>query len=469
MNIKKVEENIQQIAIPEGPDLNFIYDLLLAYGKPKASITRLISGTYNFSKKPGEVFWKNNLFFKHVEQKDLHYTIDELKNNNDILKHSPRFIVVTDFKQLLAVDTKNEETLDIELRQDELTKHFAFFLPWAGMEKSQHKFENLADIKAAEKMARLYDEIIKYNTSSDPSFHHSLNVFFSRLLFCFFAEDTEVFKKGQFVNSISSHTQKDGSDLAEYLDKLFEGLNIENKSEYPSHIQSFPYVNGGLFAKKLKSPLFSQKARRLIVECGELNWSQINPDIFGSMIQAVVHPGQRAVLGMHYTSVVNIMKVIEPLFLEDLKEEFDKYRDDKSKLEKLLQRIYKIKIFDPACGSGNFLVIAYKELRKLEHKIIERIMELDGGKLALFQLSGIKLENFYGIEIDDFAHEIAILSLWLAKHQMNIEFKEMFGVEIPLIPLKDTGNITCGNATRLNWNEVCSNNGIDEIYIFRDL
>lgn len=200
----------------------------------------------------------------------------------------------------------------------------------------------------------------------------------------------------------------------------------------------------------------------MILECGELNWSEINPDIFGSMIQAVVHPGQRAGLGMHYTSVVNIMKVIEPLFLEELKEELDHALANRQKLEALLKRIYDIKLFDPACGSGNFLIIAYKELRKIEHKILEQLME---GKLALRLNSGIKLENFYGIEIDDFAREIAVLSLWLAKHQMNIEFKKKFGKDIPLIPLKDTGNIQCDNALRVDWQEVCSNANDKEVYI----
>ncbi len=166
----------------------------------------------------------------------------------------------------------------------------------------------------------------------------------------------------------------------------------------------------------------------MILECGHLDWSQINPDIFGSMIQAVVHPSQREGLGMHYTSVENIMKVIRPLFLDELEEAFERGDDTIKKLERLLERIAAIQVFDPACGSGNFLVISYKELRRLEHAILaadERPRSERGA--SLFRESGIKLENFYGIEIDDFAHEVAILSLWLAKHQMNVEFKELFG------------------------------------------
>jgi hypothetical protein len=463
MNIKNIEGKVSKILVPKEPDFEFVYDLLLAYGKAKPSITRLKKGTYNLATdKDTEIYWKNNLLFKHVPHQDLHETIDDLKRSKYGTKYSPRFVIVTDFDQLLAVDMRTEETLDIPLA--EIARHYAFFLPWAGMEKSQIQTENEADIKAAERMAKLYDEIIRIedNAINDPQFLHSLNIFFSRLLFCFFAEDTEVFEKSQFTRSISSHTQLDGSDLNDYLDELFSALDVEEKSDYPAHIAAFPYVNGGLFNKQTPVPKFSTKARRLILECGELNWSEINPDIFGSMIQAVVHPGQRAGLGMHYTSVVNIMKVIEPLFLEELKEELDHASGDRQKLENLLKRIYDIKVFDPACGSGNFLIIAYKELRKIEHEIIEQLME---GKLALRINSGLKLENFYGIEIDDFAREIAVLSLWLAKHQMNIEFKNKFGKDIPLIPLKDTGYITCANAARIDWEKACPNNGTDEIYL----
>ncbi|MFO0887501.1 MAG: DNA methyltransferase [Candidatus Saccharimonadales bacterium] len=462
MTLKKVEENVNKLVKSAKFDHEFIYKFLLAYGKPQASITRLKSGDYNLSKLPEEILWKNNLFFKHVPHEDLHDSIDNIKHDSNIISHNPRFIIVTDFDQLLSIDTKTEETLDIPVKN--IAEHYAFFLPWAGMEKAQLKTENIADIKAAERMAKLYDAIIRHNTKTSQEFQHTLNVFFSRLLFCFFAEDTEVFDKSQFTSSIESYTQEDGSDLDSYLNELFKALDVEEKANYPAHIKAFPYVNGGLFSTEYPAPKFNAQARRLIIECGELNWAQINPDIFGSMIQAVVHPGQRAGLGMHYTSVINIMKVIEPLFLEDLKEEFDKCYQSKPRLEKLLQRIYEIKVFDPACGSGNFLIIAYKELRMLEHQILQRILEIEG-KLALFKMSGIKLENFYGIEIDDFAHEIAILSLWLAKHQMNIEFKTLFGLEIPLIPLVDTGSIVCGNATTLDWGVVCPKKADEEVYL----
>lgn len=211
-------------------------------------------------------------------------------------------------------------------------------------------------------------------------------------------------------------------------------------------------------------PTFTKTAREELINAGKLIWREINPDIFGSMFQAIVTPGKRSDLGQHYTSVPNILKTIEPLFLNALKDEFDENFESPKRLEGLLDRISAIKVFDPACGSGNFLVIAYKELRKLEHAILERLGGLRGGRQTQLLGSRINVENFFGIEIDDFAVEVAILSLWIAKHQMNVEYREKFGIDLPLIPLKETGQIKRGNATRVDWNEVCPNDG-DEIYL----
>ena len=206
----------------------------------------------------------------------------------------------------------------------------------------------------------------------------------------------------------------------------------------------------------------------MLIECGsELDWSDINPDIFGSMIQAVVHPDQRGGMGMHYTSVTNIMKVIEPLFLNDLYEELEKVESSATKLQKLQQRLGEIKIFDPACGSGNFLIIAYKELRKLEMEVLKRLQEIELEKTGQISqpFSVIKLSQFYGIELDDFAHEVAILSLWLAEHQMNVEFKTEFGESEPALPLNQSGNIVCGNSLYLDWNTVCSTREKEETFV----
>jgi hypothetical protein len=320
-------------------------------------------------------------------------------------------------------------------------------------------------------MAKLYDILVQENPNIYDDGGHNLNIFLSRLLFCFFAEDTDIFSiEGVFTDTLEQHTQKDGSDTHTFLDRLFKVLNTEDNSKEVAHFTAFPYVNGGLFRDTIVSPKFTKEARKIIIDCGDLDWSEINPDIFGSMIQAVVNPAYRSGLGMHYTSVPNIIKVIEPLFLNELNEEFEKHFNDVKKLNKLINRIAKIKVFDPACGSGNFLIIAYKQLRQLEIKILARIYEVNHQLNLGFPdvYTKIKLSQFYGIELDDFAHEMAILSLWLAEHQMNKEFvSELhdYGKAEDILPLKEAGNITQGNATRLNWEDTCPKNENDEIYI----
>ena len=453
MNITQIENNLSKL-IKNFNKESFIYDLLLAYNLPKATITRLQKGTANLSKVDGEVSLKKKLFFKEVYNEDLHLSITNIAKD---IKHNQRFVIVTDYKTVLAKDTKMNITLDIPLT--DLPKNYDFFLPWAGMEKAQHQDENPADIKAAVKMAKLFDVIKTDNEDVSPEFLHSLNIFLSRLLFCFFAEDADIFEDNQFSNAIASHTQQDGSDLKKYLDKLFEVLNTPENQRVglPEYLNAFPYVNGGLFAEKHSAPNFSYGSRKAIIESGSLSWAEINPDIFGSMFQAVNHADNRGTLGQHFTSVPNIMKVIEPLFLNDLKEEFENARGNNNKLNQLLYRLKNIKVFDPACGSGNFLIIAYKELRRLEMEIFKEM-----GSLALSEIS---LNQFYGIEIDDFAHEIAILALWLTKHQMNVEFFKEFGRTNPTLPLTDAGNIVQGNACRLDWEDVCPKGENDEIYI----
>jgi type I restriction-modification system DNA methylase subunit len=454
INIKNIEERVKLLAGKSQYDKELIFNLLAAYGRAPANITRLRNGQLNIANDiETEVAQKGVVYFKPTTD-NVYTVIDELQTDATVIRYSTRFVIVTDFKKLLAFDIKTNEPLDIDIA--DIDKHFTFFLPWAGMEKAQYANENHADVKAAEKMAKLFDELNAFNKGGDAKYYHGLNVFLMRLLFCYFAEDTLTFKQGQFTKAIESYTQRDGSDVARVISELFISLDIEDKTGYPEYIKEFPYVNGSLFRGNHVIPEFNKTSRELLLKCGKLNWSKVNPDIFGSMIQAVVNPGQRAGLGMHYTSVPNILKTIEPLFLEELKEEFNKHYDDVKKLEKLLGRIGSIKVFDPACGSGNFLIIAYKELRKLEHAILERQADLGSANRILF--SRISIENFYGIEIDDFAHEVAILSLWIAKHQMNLEFAEKFGVELPLIPLKEAGNIVQGNAARLDWDKVCPNN-----------
>ena len=476
MNIVQIEENVKQlihkIAQDELNKQDFIYELLLAYGHRSQSIGRVRNGERNLAEdKENAVFWKRQIYFKITKQLDLHGLIDQMKNEKRTKSNKIRFLIATDFKTLLAVDTKTQDTLDVPFV--DLAKKFDFFLPWAGMEKAVYQGENPADVKAAEKLAKLFDEIKADNFDeaylNNKESLHQLNIFLSRLLFCYFAEDTEIFKDKQFTSAISK-SKEDGSDLSHLINRLFKVLNQSSEDREPNlpdYVADFPYVNGGLFKDDIQVPKFTRKSRRILIECGaELDWSDINPDIFGSMFQAVVHTEQRSTMGQHYTSVPNIMKVIEPLFLNDLYEELEKNQDSVNKLLKLQQRLGQLKIFDPACGSGNFLIIAYKELRKFEMELLKRIQELELEKTGQFSkpFSVIQVSQFYGIEVDDFAHEVAILSLWLTEHQMNLIFKDEFGELLPSLPLKKSGNIILGNATRVNWNEVCPNQN-EEIYI----
>ncbi len=464
MKYADVAENVRQLLVDMPSHDEFIYELLLAYGKPKASITRLKQGTYNQSNVPGEVLWKKEVWFKVVDG-DLFATIEELKTAKGTKAHNPRFLFVTDFEQILAIDRKTDDTLDIKF--PELETNFDFFLPWAGMEKTKLSNENPADIKAAEKMAKLFDAIKLDNPQYMREDAHAMNVFLGRLLFCLFAEDTGIFPENAVTNAVASHTDVDGSDLDAFFKRLFDLLDtVETKrGNIEEHLRCFPYVNGGLFREHFDIPTFSAKSRRMIIESGELNWSEINPDIFGSMFQAVIDPEERHNLGQHYTSVTNIMKVIEPLFLNDFKADLEKAsnltKGKKQALQRLLDRIAHVKIFDPACGSGNFLIIAYKELRKLEMDVFRELQAIEG----TFPISGMNVNRFYGIEIADFACETAILALWLAEHQMNLEYKKIFGRTLVSLPLKEGANIVCGNATCTDWESVCPKNDGDEIYV----
>lgn len=453
---------------------DFIFDLLRAYGVPKSTVTRLRKGDLNRSKIEGEILFAKKVIFRTEPAGNLLSSIDDIGKDEKIRKFSPRFAIVADhdYTHLVAKDLKLGKNLDIALH--ELPQHYDFFLPLAGSEVYNSSNDNEADRNAAYKMAVLYDHLQEDNPDIYQSAEsiHQLNVFLSRLLFCFFAEDTGIFPIDSiFTDTLAQHTDGSGRDTHIFLNSLFERFNTPNDSqrfnEFPAFLQQFRYVNGGLFKDEISSPNFSSKSRKILIELGELQWKNINPDIFGSMIQAVTTGEDRSKLGQHYTSVPNILKLIKPLFLDELYEELDKAKTVKQ-LYQLQNRIAKIKFFDPACGSGNFLIITYKELRVLEIEVIKKIIELSpNGSLKLFA-SQIKISQFYGIEIDDFAHEMAILSLWLAEHQMNIIFQEQLfeHAEIAdILPLKDIGKIERNDATRIDWNAVCPITADDEVYV----
>ena len=448
----------------------FFYDFLHAYGLPKSTITLLRKGDVKRACGiHGDIGLTRKIYFKDtMVGEDLDAVLDGMIESDVVRKNKLRFILVTDFVDVVAYDVDAKEFLrtSIEL----LPKQYAFFLPLAGYEKAIMFSEHPADIRASEKMGRLFDLIKQRNALTTPEEVHALNVFLTRLLFCFYAEDTGLFAENQFTNAISSYTQKDGCDMAAFFTRLFYVLNQADGSNarevLPAHYTDFPYVNGGLFAAESPVPEFSANARKLLIDCGTLDWSEINPDIFGSMFQAVIDTEQRGNLGQHYTSVPNIMRVIQPLFLDDLEDALLKAVDNATKLQALLMRLTRIRAMDVACGSGNFLIIAYKELRLFEMRVIDALNELQ----PQMYFSGITLDQFFGIEIDDFAAEIAVLSLWIAEHQMSNLFKEKFGNAPAPLPLGKAGNILCANSLRVDWREVMpkedSRGNPYEVYLF---
>lgn len=461
---------LEQACLKLNPD-EFIYQFMDAYGFPKSTVTRLRNSDDDRNVGEGsDIGVKKKLYFKRISQSaDVGEAADALKTLDAVTRNDIRFVIATDFKTLVAYDLKADERLEVAI--DELHKDYGFFLPLAGYEKAVMYSEHPADLKASDKMGQLFDMIRERNDLTKAEDIHALNVFLTRLLFCFYAEDTGIFAEAQMTSALQLYTKADGSDVDQFFTDLFTVLNLDanapERQAMPSHFQAFPFVNGGLFAVDEPVPEFGAKARRILLDCGSLDWSQINPDIFGSMFQAVIDPDQRGNFGQHYTSVPNIMKVIQPLFLDKLYGELEKARGNERKLKALLLRLQNIRVFDPACGSGNFLIIAYKELRKFEMEVIDALNAT--GAQSVMYYSGIRLSQFFGIEIDDFAHEIAILSLWLAEHQMNTAFKSKFGYAEAALPLSDSGNIICTNSLRADWEKFCpfiNNKGLSyEVYI----
>lgn len=465
VNQAKIFEHLEQLV--ENPEQDeFIYGFLTAFEFPKSTLSQIRQGgARNVAKEPGHVALKNKLYYQPVaDTDDLESAFEQRIADVAVTKNKIRFVLATNFVHFLAWDTLTKERLDIEF--EELPRNYGFFLPLVGLEKAILNSENPADVKAAEKMGKLFDLIKARNDLSKAEDIHALNVFLTRLLFCFFAEDTGIFEKGQFTSAVKSYTSEDGSDLDQFLMNLFSVMNSKLDSplrrSLPIHFTTFPYVNGGLFASDERVPELGLKGRRLLLECSAMDWSAINPDIFGSMFQAVIDVGQRSRLGQHYTSYSNIMKVIQPLFIEPLRSELEKQRTSTNGLNRLLVRLGEIKIFDPACGSGNFLIVAYKELRLLEMDVIRALLQNDPQS---FFMSRIHLDQFYGIEIDDFACEIARLSLWLAEHQLNKQWEEHIGSAPPALPLRSSGKIWSGNSLQKDWQAVCPKGADDEVYV----
>lgn len=464
MNLEKIKTDLSKISSKLNKE-TFIYDFLLAYGLPKSSVNRLKKGDYNQSKIDGEIIWAKKIYFKPVSKdEDVHDIIDEISKTSDIEKQKIRFVIVTDFKTFLSKDIKIGDTLDIELSK--LVESLNFFLPLIGREKIILDKENPADIKAANQMGKLYDQIIKDNEDYDlEKYRDNLNLFFTRLLFLYYADDSEIFKKNQFFDTITKFTEKDGSDLNDFFNNLFVVLNKEDRSNVEVHLKVFPYVNGNLFHGKITLPKFTKNTRQMIIDGASLDWAMINPDILGSMLQSIVSAKEREDDEMHYTSVPNILKVIKPLFLDSLEKKIIEAEEDEKKLKKILRHIYNTKYFDPACGSGNFLIITYIQLCLLEIKIFKNLIKINPNDWKL-SMPGISINQFYGIEKSNYASETAKLSLWIVEHQMNLHFKEIFGRINPSLPLKENENILNANSAEIQWESFCKKDRLTEhIYI----
>lgn len=423
----------------------------------------LIEGDYGLAK---------NMYFRPVAVgQDVSLVARELSKDAVISKHKVRFILVTDFKRMVAYDVKVDDWADFDFC--DLVENYEFFLPLTGLyEKPLAYTSHPADVKACEKMGKLYD-IIRATNHYDDDHLHDLNVFLTRLLFCFFAEDTGIFPiQGQMTKAIESLTKQDGSDMVDFFERLFWILDMEPtryaRSQETPTLAAFPYVNGGLFRDKIQIPTFTARARNILLECGRLEWNLISPVIFGSMFQAVMKPDERHALGAHFTSERNILKVIEPLFLDALKTELQTIletisdsqkkltKDQINKLHAFQEKLASLTFLDPACGSGNFLIVSFREIKRLEFETVKALHRFDTHDRSLLddwkqEVSKVSINQFYGIELEEFPVEVARVSMWLMEHVMNVEFGAFFGAIFPTIPLKDSAHIVCANALTTDW------------------
>lgn len=456
MNAVEIEEAVSQLATEPFDAAEFPFLFLSAFGNKETTIKRLRSGSTNTSDVSGGVLQRNNIHISVCEVGHIHESLVCLRASPKTTSAKAKFILATDGVRLEAEDLNSGETIACDYA--DLSDQFGFFLPLAGITTVKQIRENAFDIKATGRLNRLYIELLKDNADwAAADRRHDMNHFMARLIFCFFAEDTDIFPStARFTATVDQMSARDSSNTHEVISELFRAMNTNLDDRAMANIRSwadvFPYVNGGLFSGSLDVPRFSKIARSYLLHVGGLDWTKINPDIFGSMIQAVADDEERGALGMHYTSVPNILKVLNPLFLDDLRQKLEEAGDNARKLLNLRQRLARIRVFDPACGSGNFLVIAYKEMRAIEAKINLRRAERE-------QSSEIPLTNFRGIELRDFSAEIARLALIIAEYQCDVLYRGQKLALAEFLPLEAANWITCGNALRLDWFSICPPTG----------
>jgi hypothetical protein len=455
MNAVEIEQAITDLADRPFDAANFAYAFLEAFGNKETTIRRLRAGASNKSDLGG-VLQTGNIHILTCDPGQVTTSLSALRGSRATAKYKSRFILSTDGADFEAEDLTSGETIACAFK--DFPDHFGFFLPLAGISTVRQISENAFDIRATSRLNRLYIELLKDNPEwGTADRRHDLNKFMARLIFCFFAEDTDIFlDRGRFTQTVAQMSAKDSSNTHEVIATLFRAMNTKREdrtlASIPRWADDFPYVNGQLFSGSDDVPRFSRIARSYLLHVGGLDWTRINPDIFGSMIQAVADDEERGELGMHYTSVPNILKVLNPLFLDDLRAKLEEAGDNPRILLNLRKRIARIRVFDPACGSGNFLVIAYKEMRAIEDEINTRRGEPG-------RASEMPLTNFRGIEIRDFPSEIARLALIIAEYQCDVLYRGQKQALAEFLPLRNENWITCGNALRLDWLSICPPTG----------
>lgn len=466
MNAVEIEEAITNLAEQTFDSENFPYAFLEAFGNKATTIKRLKSGSSNASDVEGGVLQRNNIHMAVCAEGEIANILDKLKASPATSKAKAKFVLATDGIYLEAEDLNSGETVACAYK--DFPDHFGFFLPLAGITTVKQIRNNAFDIRATGRLNRLYVELLKTNEDwSTDGRRHDMNHFMMRLIFCFFAEDTDIFDGDNlFTATIEQMSDSRSDNTGHVIGELFRAMDVPIKdreaAKLPRWANAFPYVNGELFSGGKETPEFSRIARSYLLHVGSLDWKEINPDIFGSMIQAVAEDEERGELGMHYTSVPNILKVLNPLFLDNLREQLEEAGDNPRKLLNLRKRIAKIRVFDPACGSGNFLVIAYKEMRAIENEINQKRRETH-------LKSEIPLTNFRGIELRDFPAEIARLALIIAEYQCDVLYRGQKDALAEFLPLNEMNWITCDNALRRDWLSICPPTGKVVKHVAEDL
>ena len=456
MNAVEIEAAISELALQPFDAAEFPYSFLAAFGNKDTTLRRLRAGNNNASDVPGGVLQRNNIHIAVCQPGTTGAGLHALRGSPATAKGKAKFILSTDGQTLEAEDLAAGETIACDY--PDFPDHFGFFLPLAGISTVKEIKDNPIDVRATGRLNKLYVELLRENPDWATSDRRGdMNHFMARLIFCFFAEDTDIFNgEALFTRTVEQMSDRDAGNTHEVLSEIFRAMNVKIADRAAANLRpwadQFPYVNGGLFSGSANVPRFTRMARTYLLHAGTLNWKQINPDIFGSMIQAVADEEERGALGMHYTSVPNILKVLNPLFLDDLRAQLEAAGDNKIKLLNLRKRMARIRVFDPACGSGNFLVIAYKQMREIEAEINRRRGETHLG-------TEIPLTNFRGIEVRDFPAEIARLALIIAEFQCDVLYRGQKDALAEFLPLDAENWIVCGNALRLDWLSVCPPTG----------